>query len=105
MLWGTATLQSHGRWLTIEELTEAGYPDEAVTDKHVSSVRRALKNLPGLKIRRQREGEYGARGWRYQCPPILDVADMCCVLQVTGIGSSSAPSGTRIQPIAPFASD
>jgi hypothetical protein len=56
-----AALQSKPeRWFTIDELAEAAYPGEAVTHKHTSSVRRALKNLPGLKLRRQREGEYGA---------------------------------------------
>jgi hypothetical protein len=53
------------RWFTIEELAELAYPGEAVAHKHASSVRRALKSLPDLKVRRQREGRYGARGWRH----------------------------------------
>jgi hypothetical protein len=50
---------------TIEELAEIAFPGEIIERKHLVSVRRALKNLRGLKLHFQRTGESGTRGWRY----------------------------------------
>jgi hypothetical protein len=39
-----------GQRFTVEELVEIAFPDEAIELKHLSSVRRALKNLTGLDL-------------------------------------------------------
>lgn len=54
-----------GRRFAVEELAEIAFPGETIERKHLVSVRRALRNLPGLKLHFQRSGERGARGWRY----------------------------------------
>jgi len=61
----TALVDEPDTWFTIEELAIVAFPGQVIKPKHMSSVHRALANLPGVKLNRQREGEYGARGWRY----------------------------------------
>ena len=57
-----AAVDEPGRRFTIEELA---FPGEPIERKHLVIVRRALKNLPGLKLHFHKAGESGARGWRY----------------------------------------
>jgi hypothetical protein len=54
-----------GRPFTVEELAEIAFLGEVIERTHMVSVRRALRNLPGLKLNFQRTGESGTRGWRY----------------------------------------
>ncbi len=53
------------RRFTVEELAEIAFPDEPIERKHAVSVRRALKNLPGLGLHFSRTGKRRSRGWRY----------------------------------------
>ena len=55
-----------GRRFTVEELAEIAFPGEPVERKHEVSVRRALKNLPGLDLHFYPAGTSGTRGWRYR---------------------------------------
>jgi hypothetical protein len=50
---------------SVQELAEVAFPGETIERTHMVSVRRALRNLPGLKLHFQRTGESGSRGWRY----------------------------------------
>jgi len=61
----TAFQSQLGRPFTIEELAKVAFPGELIEHAHMVSVRRALRNLPGLKPHFQRTGESGTRGWRY----------------------------------------
>ena len=54
-----------GRRFTAKELAEIALPGEPIERKHLVSVRRALKNLPGLKLHFHEAGKSGTRGWRY----------------------------------------
>ena len=54
------------RLFTIEELAECAFPGEPIERKHWVSVRRALKNLPGLDPYLYRAGKSGTGGWRYK---------------------------------------
>ena len=59
-----ATFQGEpGRRFKVVELAEIAFPGEPIEHKHEVSVRRALRNLPGLKLHFQRTGESGTRGW------------------------------------------
>jgi hypothetical protein len=51
---------------TVEQLAAIIFPGEVIERKHLVSVRRALKNLPGvdLNLSRVRSGG-GTPGWRY----------------------------------------
>jgi hypothetical protein len=60
-----AALDELGRRFTAEALAEIAFPGEPIERKHLVSVRRALANMPGLKLHFQRTGESGTRGWRY----------------------------------------
>ena len=61
-----AALQSEPtRRFTVEQLAEIAFPGEQIERKHVVSVRRALKNLPGLDLHVFRAGKPRAHGWRY----------------------------------------
>ncbi len=53
------------RLFTVEELAEIAFPGEPIERKHAGSVRRALKNLPGLDLHLYRAGKLRTRGWRY----------------------------------------
>ena len=54
------------RLFTVEELAKIVFPDELIERKHLVSVRRALKNLPGLEPHVYPAGKSGTRGWRYE---------------------------------------
>lgn len=54
-----------GRRFTVKELAEIAFPGEPIERKHAVSVRRALKNLPGLDLHSYPRGRNGTRGWRY----------------------------------------
>lgn len=54
-----------GRRFKVVELAELAFPGEPIEHKHEVSVRRALRNLPGLKLHFQKAGKSGTRGWRY----------------------------------------
>lgn len=60
-----AALDERGRRFTVEELAEIAFPGEPIERKHWVSVRRALKNLPGLDLNLHRAGKLRAGGWRY----------------------------------------
>ena len=61
-----AALQAEPKRLfTVEELAEIAFPGEPIERKHWVSVRRALKNLPGLDPHLYRAGKSSTRGWRY----------------------------------------
>jgi hypothetical protein len=55
-----------GRLFTVKDLAEIALPGEPIERKHTVSVRRALKNLPGLDFHLYRAGGSYTRGWRYQ---------------------------------------
>ena len=55
-----------GRLFTVEELAEIAFPGEPIERKHLVSVRRALKNLPGLDPHLYKAGKSCTRGWRYK---------------------------------------
>ena len=62
-----AALQAEPKRLfTVEELAEIAFPGEPIERKHAVSVRRALKNLPGLDPHLYPAGKSGTRGWRYK---------------------------------------
>jgi hypothetical protein len=44
----------------------AAFPGEPIERKHAVSVRRALKNLPGLDLHLHKKGRSFTRGWRYR---------------------------------------
>ena len=50
---------------TVEQLAEIVFPGEQIERKHAASVRRALKNLPGLDLQVIRASEPRTHGWRY----------------------------------------
>ena len=54
-----------GRLFRVEELAEIAFPGELIERKHLVSVRRALRNLPNLKLDFYRAGKGCTRGWRY----------------------------------------
>jgi hypothetical protein len=60
-----AALDERRRRFTVEELAEMAFPGELIERTHMVSVRRALENLPGLKLHFHKAGESGTRGWRY----------------------------------------
>ena len=61
-----AALQSKPtRRFTVEQLAEIAFPGEQIERKHAASVRRALKNLPGLHPHLHKKGRSFTRGWRY----------------------------------------
>jgi hypothetical protein len=60
-----AALDELGYRFTVEELAEIAFPGEPIERKHLVSVRRALENLPGLKLHFYNAGKSGTRGWRY----------------------------------------
>jgi len=49
----------------VEQLAEIAYPGEQIERKHAVSVRRALKNLPGLDLFVMTANKPGTHGWRY----------------------------------------
>lgn len=51
---------------TVEELAEIAFPGETIERKHLVSVRRALKDLRGVKLDFHKAGKSGTRGWRYR---------------------------------------
>ncbi len=53
------------RHFTVEQLAEIAFPGEELDRKHAVSVRRALKNLPGLDLHLCRSAKPRAHGWRY----------------------------------------
>jgi len=53
------------RRFTVEQLAEIAFPGEQIERKHAGSVRRALKNLPGLDLSIITANKPGTRGWRY----------------------------------------
>ncbi len=61
-----AALQSKpSRRFTVAQLAEIAFPGEQIERKHAVSVRRALKDLPGLDLHVIRAGEPRMHGWRY----------------------------------------
>jgi hypothetical protein len=60
-----AAFHEPGRRFTVEELVEIVFPGEPIERKHAVSVRRALKNLPGLHLISYPRGKSGTRGWRH----------------------------------------
>ena len=56
-----------GRRFTVDELAEMAFPGELIERKHMVSVRRALRKLPGLHF--HKSGKSGTRGWRYLVRP------------------------------------
>jgi hypothetical protein len=54
-----------GRLFTVDELAEIAFPGEPIERKHLVSVRRALRNLPDLKLQFYRTGKSRTRGGRY----------------------------------------
>ena len=53
------------RRFTVKQLAEIAFPGEQIERKHAVSVRRALKNLPGLDLHVCRIARSGAHGWCY----------------------------------------
>ena len=53
------------RRFTVEQLAAIAFPGEQIERKHAVSVRRALKNLPGLDLESCRAGKPRGHGWRY----------------------------------------
>ncbi len=53
------------RRFTVEQLAEIAFPGQQIERKHEVSVRRALKDLPGLHLHVFRGAKPRAHGWRY----------------------------------------
>ena len=53
------------RSFTVEHLAAIAYPGEQIERKHAASVRRALKNLPGLDLFFMTANKPGTHGWCY----------------------------------------
>jgi hypothetical protein len=51
--------------VTVKQLAEVVFPAEQIERKHLVSVRRALKNLPGVDLHVCRIARSGAHGWCY----------------------------------------
>jgi hypothetical protein len=59
---------------TVGELAKAVFPGEKTTRWHLVTVRRTLRNLPGLNLHFCRTDKGRARGWRY----VMGASDTCC---------------------------